>query len=339
MTDQEKLAEYGLDGGEPLSIIDFPAVDSDEWLEQRRLGIGGSDVGAIMGLNKYKSPLKVYRQKVDGLKEDLSDNVNVRKGKDLEDFILKNYVQPKLSAQGLSVAKPDFMLTNARFPYYRANVDGIAKPLPGSVEVPLIVEIKYVSEFGMQAWDSPDYAGVPASYYAQVQCYMHVTGIKRALVCALFDKSWDMHYYEIEHDAAFCAKMDGVCGAFYGTNMCLGIPPKVNVVIDSAADIAAAVESSPTDPLAYTEDAAMTAYCEEYAKVNADIKTLEKRKGELASDILNMHSKGLKPSAPHKVSYTVYTTHKFNAARFKEADPSTYEQYCEDIKNTRTTVK
>lgn len=339
MTDQERLAEYGLDNGEPLSIIDFPAVDSDEWLEQRRLGIGGSDVGAIMGLNKYKSALKVYRQKVDGLKEDLSDNVNVRKGKDLEDFILRNYVQPKLGAEGLSVAKPDFMITNARFPFYRANVDGVAKPMVGCSLEPHIVEIKYVSEFGAQAWDGPDYGGVPASYYAQVQCYMHVTGLKYALVCALFDKGWEMRYYEIAYDPAFCAKMDGICNAFYGTNMCLGIPPKVNVVIDSAEEIAKAIEDAPADPLAYTEDAEMTALCEEYAKVNSDIKALEKRKGDLASDILNMHSKGLKPSAPHSVKYSVVVTHRFNSTRFKEDDPKTYEQYCDDVKSTRTTVK
>ena len=34
-----------------------------EWLKLRKSGIGGSDVGAILGLNKYSSPMKVYKEK------------------------------------------------------------------------------------------------------------------------------------------------------------------------------------------------------------------------------------------------------------------------------------
>ena len=30
------------------------------WLEARRLGVGGSDVAAILGLSKYKSPYQLW---------------------------------------------------------------------------------------------------------------------------------------------------------------------------------------------------------------------------------------------------------------------------------------
>ena len=33
------------------------------WLSVRAQGIGGSDAGAIMGLNKYKGPMAVYLEK------------------------------------------------------------------------------------------------------------------------------------------------------------------------------------------------------------------------------------------------------------------------------------
>lgn len=51
---------------------DFYPVNQDTepelWLEHRRTGIGGSDAGAIMGLNEYASALTVYMQKkgIDG---------------------------------------------------------------------------------------------------------------------------------------------------------------------------------------------------------------------------------------------------------------------------------
>ena len=35
-----------------------------EWLKARRSGIGGSDVAAILGLNRYKSALDIYNDKI-----------------------------------------------------------------------------------------------------------------------------------------------------------------------------------------------------------------------------------------------------------------------------------
>ena len=39
-------------------------LDKAVWLKHRSLGIGGSDVAAILGLSKWKSPLSVYMDKV-----------------------------------------------------------------------------------------------------------------------------------------------------------------------------------------------------------------------------------------------------------------------------------
>ena len=38
----------------------------EEWLSARRTGIGGSDIAAILGLSPWRTPLDVYRDKVDG---------------------------------------------------------------------------------------------------------------------------------------------------------------------------------------------------------------------------------------------------------------------------------
>ncbi len=35
------------------------AMSREEWLALRRTGLGGSDIAAIMGFNKYKTPLEV----------------------------------------------------------------------------------------------------------------------------------------------------------------------------------------------------------------------------------------------------------------------------------------
>ena len=35
-------------------------MDKLEWLKERQKGIGGSDVGAIMGVSKWKSAFEIY---------------------------------------------------------------------------------------------------------------------------------------------------------------------------------------------------------------------------------------------------------------------------------------
>jgi len=45
-------------------------MDKLNWLKQRQKGIGGSDVGAILGLNKYKSAFQVYLDKTEEITAD-----------------------------------------------------------------------------------------------------------------------------------------------------------------------------------------------------------------------------------------------------------------------------
>ena len=52
-------------------------MSRNEWLKLRKTGLGGSDAGAICGLNPYSSPMKVYQDKTS---EDVSDLDNDASG-------------------------------------------------------------------------------------------------------------------------------------------------------------------------------------------------------------------------------------------------------------------
>ncbi len=43
-------------------------VTHDEWLKQRSKGLGGSDAGAVMGLNPYKSAYSLWAEKQENKK-------------------------------------------------------------------------------------------------------------------------------------------------------------------------------------------------------------------------------------------------------------------------------
>ena len=57
----ETLDMYNLQDNTKLTTISFE--NEEDWLTLRTKGIGGSDIGAIIGLNPHSSPLKDYRQK------------------------------------------------------------------------------------------------------------------------------------------------------------------------------------------------------------------------------------------------------------------------------------
>jgi putative phage-type endonuclease len=61
----------------------------DEWLAARRTGIGGSDIAAILGLSPWRTPLDVYRDKVDGAEQ--PETEAMRWGRLLEDVIAREY--------------------------------------------------------------------------------------------------------------------------------------------------------------------------------------------------------------------------------------------------------
>lgn len=68
---------------EKISVAD---MSRSEWLRLRKSGIGGSDAGAICGVNPYSSPMKVFYDKTSD-EVDETDNESARQGRDLEDYV------------------------------------------------------------------------------------------------------------------------------------------------------------------------------------------------------------------------------------------------------------
>ena len=60
----------------------------EEWLEQRRKSIGGSDAAAIVGLSKWASPFSIWAEKT-GKTPPKEDNEAMRIGHDLEDYVAR----------------------------------------------------------------------------------------------------------------------------------------------------------------------------------------------------------------------------------------------------------
>ena len=63
--------------------------NEEQWHEERKKAIGGSEIAAILGYNNYKSPYAVYAEKL-GLSEGFEGNIATEVGNVLNIYYAKN---------------------------------------------------------------------------------------------------------------------------------------------------------------------------------------------------------------------------------------------------------
>lgn len=135
--------------------------DGPQWLEERRRGIGGSDVAAIMGLSPWKTAYQVYQEKRKEVAT-WEGNEATDWGKRMEPAIRQWYSDQT----GRCVRLPEKIMFHERYPFMLASLDGFTDDPRG-------VEIKTARS--AKGWGEPGTNEIPDYYILQVQHYMVVT--------------------------------------------------------------------------------------------------------------------------------------------------------------------
>lgn len=142
-----------------------------EWLSERRGSIGGSDAGAILGLNPYRSPYTVWAEKTGRLPEQ-EDNEAMRQGRDLEAYVANRFVEKS----GKRVERYNYLLRNSEAPHLHANID---RRVIGERSG---LECKTASALSLKKYAGGQF---PESYYVQCVAYLAVTGWERWYLAVL----------------------------------------------------------------------------------------------------------------------------------------------------------
>lgn len=137
---------------------------SQEWLEDRKKGIGSSDAPIILGISPWSTPYKLWQEKL-GYKEPSEQTYAMKRGTLLEEDARKAY--EKYTNE---VVFPKCVI-HPEFDYLKASLDGI------TLEQDLIVEIKVP---GKQTREAAEAGQIEPHYFAQVQHQLLVTGCDMA---------------------------------------------------------------------------------------------------------------------------------------------------------------
>ena len=170
-----------------------------EWLEQRQGGIGGSDVGSILKVDKTYGTAnynEVFTSKTQALTQEEIDAQALTNSQMTGPTGRGNAWEP-LIAKRFAQENPDLTLIHSKSSWQSTkderqfiNVDGL---LASDGENPDgILEIKTASR--AEHWDH----GVPVGYRCQVMHYLDATGFKYAHVAVMID---DKEYRQYRIDA------------------------------------------------------------------------------------------------------------------------------------------
>lgn len=172
-------------------ILDKRKMSEEDWQTYRenQIGIGGSDVATILGVNPYKSKFTLWLEKTGQIPKPKVNNAYVEWGNLLEPVIREKFKKET----GFKVYQNNFVLQHDTHDFMLANIDGeVLDPRYGKRG---ILEIKTTREHNKKQWDD----GCPIMYHCQIQHYLEVCKMDYAYVCCLIGGN-DFKYYLVERN-------------------------------------------------------------------------------------------------------------------------------------------
>jgi len=139
-------------------------IGSPEFHVERMKGLGASDVGAVLGVNPWRSAVDVWLEKT-GRKPPFEGNAATYWGTKLEDLVAAEYC----SQTGAKVARCNYTLRRG---ILLGHVDRLVVPEGGRAAVKADVRASRVVECKTAASDYGWDDGIPAHYEAQGFSYM-----------------------------------------------------------------------------------------------------------------------------------------------------------------------
>lgn len=137
----------------------------EEWLQERKKGLGASDAGAIIGVNNWKTNVELWEEKI-GLREseDISHKPQVQYGHDAEPHLRALFAldHPELK---VTYESPYKMIFSDELPFIFATPDGELEVRATGRRGGL--EVKTTEIMNPKQWAEWD-GRIPDQYYAQV---------------------------------------------------------------------------------------------------------------------------------------------------------------------------
>lgn len=299
--------------------------DRSEWRELRRKGIGGSDAGAVAGVNKYVSPFTVYAQKIGLISDEIPDNEKMRQGRDLEEYVAHRFCEQ----EGKKVHKSNYMYQSAEYPWMLANVDRVVVGEKAGLECKTVSQLSKVNFKGCE---------VPDHYYIQCLHYLIVTGWDKWYLCLLKFQE-EPYVFEIDASDPDVQKIMNALIEIekeFWDDVQHRNPPVIDESASTTETLLQMYPAESSDEVMPLDDS----WLEDLQNTKTKIKELEKRKTLLENKIKSEMAECLNgESLSWNVTWKVQTSNKLDVSRLRKEQPDLYLEYLNPTQSRVLRVK
>lgn len=309
-------------------------VERSKFLENRKKGIGGSDVAAILGLSKYKSPYQLWLSKTGRDTGDDEQSEPAYWGNTLEDVVAKEFAK----RAEVKIQRVNMQLVHPEHKWMIANIDrAVINPeIAGNVRykqdketglwgltTDRILECKTANQYMATLWGDENTEAVPDYYLTQCQWYM---GVSQTDLCdlAVLIGGQKFRIYQIKFDAELFAMLQAECSKFWHEHVVADVPPELTTFDDV---LHCWSKEDPKTVLDCTQDQAEI--FAQYKDINSIIKEAEEQKDALKVKLGNLfEDKEIIKFGDEKLGtfkYQERTT--IDSKALKAAHPELWEQF------------
>ena len=304
-------------------LVSTLQLSHEEWLQYRKMGIGGSDAGAICGLNPYVSPMQVFLDKTSAVQE-TEDKEAMRQGRDLEQYVAERFME----ATGLKVRKANYIFKHDEYSFILANVDRLV------VGENAGLECKTVSAYNADKWKE---GKIPEHYQIQCHHYMLVTGATHWYIAAVI-LGIGFVYYKIQRDEEIIRYLADIESKFWKDHVLKNEMP--------APDGSKACEEvlKKYFPKANSEPPVLlTQFKEKLERREEIVRLLEKLETEkncIEQEIkVQMGEAERAECEKYQIQWSNVISNRIDTKRLKEEEPELYKKYLNATSSRRFQIK
>ncbi|MCD7996974.1 MAG: YqaJ viral recombinase family protein [Clostridiales bacterium] len=303
-----------------ISTVNMPR---EEWLKYRKQGIGGSDAGAICGLNPYSTAMSVYADKISPEIND-EDNEAMRQGRDLEDYVARRFME----ASGMKVRRARAIYQSEDYPFMIADLDRLIIGQSAGLEC------KTASAYSSGKWKDNE---VPAHYIIQCLHYMAVTGADTWYV-AVAILGQEFKYVRIDRDEAAIQNLITIEDDFWNRHVVPRVMPDPDgskVCDEVISRYYPEARKGAVIPLIGFDEKLMRRQ-----EIEALIKKLEAESSQIEQEIkLYMQDAETALSDRYKVRWSSVVSSRIDSKKMKAEEPEVYQQFLSVNRSRRFKVE
>ena len=297
-------------------------LDKKSWLRYRKRGIGGSDAGAVCGLNPYHTAIQVYYDKTSDEIEEI-DNEAMRQGREFEDYVAGRFCE----ASGKKVRRANAMYYDEKNPFMLADVDRMV------VGENAGLECKTASPYMAEKWED---GKIPLSYQIQCHHYMSVCNTDAWYIAVLIYGK-EFKYYRIERDEQVIADLIRIEKEFWREHVMKRVMPDPDGSKTADAAIAERFKISRDLTIPLSGFDARLKRREELLSVMGH---MEAEKRQIDQELkLYLGGAEMAENEHYRVSWKNVSRSSLDERRLKEEQPEVYEKYRRVTTSRRFTVK